>query len=200
MFSQTVQNIPIRSLWLDHTNDRTSASHFRQIGSSLLWKLKTTDCGFQQVWPDLAKFLFNFSKVFDKIVNLLRQNVRAIIQKFIVVYGQILKDFISHLVTLAPTSCEGNLRFNSGGSPGLVVMGEDSCSRGHGFESQRHILDGHYIFHIDLLKKFYSLFEKTETKWKRPVLTHFFKKNLKFNLIGMVVWPICQNFIFTVLD
>ena len=30
--------------------------------------------------------------------------------------------------------------------PGLVVMGGDSCSKGHGFESQRHILDGHDIF------------------------------------------------------
>ena len=35
--------------------------------------------------------------------------------------------------------------------PGLVVMGGDSCSKGHGFESQRHILDGHDIFHIDFL-------------------------------------------------
>ena len=31
-----------------------------------------------------------------------------------------------------------------GGSPGLVVMGGDSCSRGHGFESKYHILDGHF--------------------------------------------------------
>ena len=39
-----------------------------------------------------------------------------------------------------------------GGSPGLVVMVGDSCSKGHGFESLRHILDGHLeIFHIDLL-------------------------------------------------
>ena len=39
-----------------------------------------------------------------------------------------------------------------GGSPGLVVMGDDSCSKGHGFESQRRILDGHLeFFHIDLL-------------------------------------------------
>ena len=29
------------------------------------------------------------------------------------------------------------------GSPGLVVMGENSCSKGRGFESQRHIMDGH---------------------------------------------------------
>ena len=32
-----------------------------------------------------------------------------------------------------------------GGSPGLVVMGDDSCLRGCGFESQRHILDGHFF-------------------------------------------------------
>ena len=30
----------------------------------------------------------------------------------------------------------------NGGSPGLVVMGDDSCSRGHGFESRYCILDG----------------------------------------------------------
>ena len=29
-------------------------------------------------------------------------------------------------------------------SPGLVVTGGDSCSKGHGFESQYHILDGHF--------------------------------------------------------
>ena len=39
-----------------------------------------------------------------------------------------------------------------GGSPGLVVMGDNSCSKGHGFESRRLILDGNLdIFHIDLL-------------------------------------------------
>ena len=39
-----------------------------------------------------------------------------------------------------------------GGSPGLVVMGDDSCLKGRGFESRRRILDEHLdIFHIDLL-------------------------------------------------
>ena len=33
-----------------------------------------------------------------------------------------------------------------GGSPGLVVMGDDSSSKGCGFESWHHILDGHDIF------------------------------------------------------
>ena len=33
-----------------------------------------------------------------------------------------------------------------GGSPGLVVTGGGSRSKGRGFESGRHILDGHDIF------------------------------------------------------
>ena len=42
-------------------------------------------------------------------------------------------------------------RFHMGGSPGLVVMGDDSCSRGHGFESQHQILDGHFS-HLFVVK------------------------------------------------
>ena len=29
-------------------------------------------------------------------------------------------------------------------SPGQVVMGDDSCSKGYGFKSRRHILDGNF--------------------------------------------------------
>ena len=36
--------------------------------------------------------------------------------------------------------------------------------RGHVFKSQCLILDEHDIFHIDLLKKWYCLFEKTKNK------------------------------------
>ena len=51
-------------------------------------------------------------------------------------------------------------------SPGLVVMGADSCSKGPGFESRRRILDEH--FHI------YCLFEKTEyNRQERPGMAHF---------------------------
>ena len=35
-------------------------------------------------------------------------------------------------------------KWQKGGSPGLVVMGGYSCSKGQEFESQRHILDGHF--------------------------------------------------------
>ena len=45
-------------------------------------------------------------------------------------------------------------------------MGDDSYLRGRGFESRRHILDGHNNFHIDLLYKLYCLFEKTKHKEK----------------------------------
>ena len=39
-----------------------------------------------------------------------------------------------------------------GGSPGLVVMGHDSCLKGRGFKSRRHKLDGLLdIFYIDLM-------------------------------------------------
>ena len=40
-----------------------------------------------------------------------------------------------------------------GGSPGLVVMGGDSCSKGHGFKSWQCILDGNNIFtHIFVVR------------------------------------------------
>ena len=57
-------------------------------------------------------------------------------------------------------------------------MGDASCSIDRGFESQHCILDGHDMFHIDLLKKFYCLFENTENKKmkKRPGLAHCIKR------------------------
>ena len=51
---------------------------------------------------------------------------------------------------------------NQGGSPGLMVMGGDSHSKGRGFESRHRILDGHfftYICHVCL--------KKTKNKQKR---------------------------------
>ena len=65
-----------------------------------------------------------------------------------------------------------------GGSLGLVVMGDDSCSRGRGFESRRCILDG--IFpHTNCCKK---------TK-KRPRLAHLKKISCEvyFRLISCTV-------------
>ena len=39
-----------------------------------------------------------------------------------------------------------------GRSPGLVVMGGDSHSKSHGFESQHRILDGHFFTYIFVVK------------------------------------------------
>ena len=41
-----------------------------------------------------------------------------------------------------------NNNFILGESPGLLVMGGDSCSKGCGFKSQHHILDGHFFTFI----------------------------------------------------
>ena len=38
--------------------------------------------------------------------------------------------------------------YTYGGSPGLVVMGGDTCSAGRGFKSQHHILDGHFYIYL----------------------------------------------------
>ena len=51
-----------------------------------------------------------------------------------------------------PLQVSLNLCVSKQVSPGLVVMGDDSCSRGHGFKSQCRILDRHDIFHIDFCK------------------------------------------------
>ena len=52
-----------------------------------------------------------------------------------------------------------------GGSPGLVVLGGDSCSKGHWFKSQSWILDGH-VSHLIVVE--IVMFNWTdENKWKR---------------------------------
>ena len=52
-----------------------------------------------------------------------------------------LKDFPLNVFIQKVYSCAGR-------SPGLVVMGGDSCYRGRGFESWHRILDGHFITYI----------------------------------------------------
>ena len=57
------------------------------------------------------------------------------------------------MIGLYSNEKSNNKSSSNGGSPGLVVMGGDSCSKGRGFESRRRILDGHNIFsHIFVVK------------------------------------------------
>ena len=59
--------------------------------------------------------------------------------------------FTYHKLSLPVTTVNKNDYCKSGVSPGLVVMGGDSCFKGSEFESWHHILDGHDNFHIYLL-------------------------------------------------
>ena len=62
-----------------------------------------------------------------------------------------------------------------GGSPGLVVVGGHSCSKGREFESRHNILDGHFFTYIFVVK-FVMCVWKDENKWKRARVGRFFKK------------------------
>ena len=61
-------------------------------------------------------------------------------------------------IYLEPTYTHTHRKCNCmGGSPGLVVLGGDSCTEDHGFESQHLRLDRHDICNIYLLLKLYCL-------------------------------------------
>ena len=61
-----------------------------------------------------------------------------------------------------------------GGSPGLVVMGGDSCSKGREFESLHHMLDGHFFTSI-CCENCNVWFEKTKINEKEAEDGHFKK-------------------------
>ena len=44
------------------------------------------------------------------------------------------------------------IHIDMGGSPGLLVMGGDSCSKGRELESQYHILEGHFFTYLFVVK------------------------------------------------
>ena len=63
-----------------------------------------------------------------------------------------------------------------GGSPGLVVMGGDSHSKGCGFESRCRILDGNDVFHIDLFKNCIVCLKRPKINEKEAWVGPFFRK------------------------
>ena len=62
-----------------------------------------------------------------------------------------------------------------GGSPGLVIMGGDSCSKGREFESQHCILDGH-ISHLFVITIVMFVW-KDKNKQKKAEDGPFFSQN-----------------------
>ena len=61
------------------------------------------------------------------------------------------------------------------GSPGLVVMGGDSCSEGCGFKSQHSILEGHFS-HLFVVKIVMFVLKKTKINEKEAGYGPFLKK------------------------
>ena len=61
-----------------------------------------------------------------------------------------------------------------GGNPGQVVMGGDSCSKGHEFESWHSILDGHFFTYLFAVK---IVFVKTKINEKEAGVGSIKKNN-----------------------
>ena len=68
-----------------------------------------------------------------------------------------------------PKNCECK-----GWSPGQVVMGGDSCTKGREFKSRHHILDG-YFSHLFVVKNIVMRVWKDKNKLKKG-RAHFLKK------------------------
>ena len=56
-----------------------------------------------------------------------------------------------------------------------MVMGGDTCSKGHEFESQHHILDVHFFTYLSVVK-FVKFVLKDEINEKEAGWAHCFKK------------------------
>ena len=58
-----------------------------------------------------------------------------------------------------------------------MVIGDDSCSKGRGFESRRRILDGLTFFTLICCKNCIDVcLKRPKINEKRPGLAHFFLK------------------------
>ena len=68
--------------------------------------------------------------------------------------------------------CKVTNTATKGRSPGLVVMGGDSHSKGCGFESRHRILDGHFFTYI-CCKNCIVCLKKTKNKQKEAEVGPF---------------------------
>ena len=61
-----------------------------------------------------------------------------------------------------------------------MVMGGDSCSYVHGFESQHHILDRHFLheFAVKIVMFVRKDENKRKTVWGWPIFKHYFAVNV----------------------
>ena len=74
-----------------------------------------------------------------------------------------------------------------GGSPGLVVLGGVSCSKGHEFESLHCILDGHFFTYLFVLKFYNVCLRGTKINEKEAGVGPFLKTGQVPDAIGRVI-------------
>ena len=80
-----------------------------------------------------------------------------------------------------------------------MVMGDDSCSKGRGFESRRRILDGHFFTFI-CCKNCNVCLKKTENKnkkeagvgpiFKKKISCQFFDSSVSFRDSHLIVFTL----------
>ena len=80
----------------------------------------------------------SFEDVVDTGVRLVC--LRREYDHFVIVSGKATLSFDCSRVGIADKHC-----LEKGGSPGLVVMGGNSYSKGREFESWHHIMDGYFV-------------------------------------------------------
>ena len=73
-----------------------------------------------------------------------------------------------------------------GGSPGLVVMGDDSCSKGNGFKSRCRILDGHFFTLICCKNCIDVCLKRSKINKKEAGVGQFLEKS--YELTNSISW------------
>ena len=122
-------------------------------------------------------FFISYSK---ETITLVREYFLCLGKHFLSQFGYFLFGDFSLLSSFLPSFCLYQLSQKRimaeqtwliwhkkllGGSSGLVVMGGDSCSEGHQFESQHCILNGHFS-HVFVVK-IVTFVWKDENKLKK---------------------------------
>ena len=72
-----------------------------------------------------------------------------------------------------------------------MVMGDDSCSRGHGFESWCSILDGHF-FTLNCSKNCIVCLKRNEKEAEVGTFKKKKSKDSKEMLMSLIIWPLLE--------
>ena len=157
---------------------------------SLLWHLFGPHC--PDFWQLLGQFLListNYS-LYDMGNILLKLLVTLL--AWLSIFDEAWNDHKKNFFSKKNIFATQNILFR-GGSPGLVVTGDDLCPGGHGFESSHHILDELDIFsYLFVVKIVLFAWKRTKINEKRPGLAHFEKNYFFFLNFFLWVFYLCD--------